>query len=224
MNRIFEGTNEINRLLIPGMIFKRAVKGTMPLMAAVQQLDEELTDPRHLPPYASAFGFGPGAGKAVTLLPVGRLAAERRGAGMAKRQFIFAAKWAASLGTALEERQEVLAALADVAIEVYAMDSMLGRTLASGFAGDGPQPKAEADGGHKAELRDALCRFYCMESRERAFDRARTAVAAVVPPEELDAQLDQLARLHKYTPVNSAEAREGIVPSLLEAAGYPLSY
>src|SRR5712675_3722894 len=86
VNRIIEGTNEINRLLIPGMIFKRAVKGAMPLMAAVQQLDEELTDPRHFPPYASAFGSGPGAGKAVTLLPVGRLAAERRGAEMAKRQ------------------------------------------------------------------------------------------------------------------------------------------
>src|SRR5499433_4046778 len=47
VNRIFEGTNEINRLLIPGMIFKRAVKGAVPLMAAVQQLDEEMTDPRH---------------------------------------------------------------------------------------------------------------------------------------------------------------------------------
>src|SRR5438093_1266582 len=98
-----------------------------------------------------AFGSGPGVGKAVTLLPVGRLAAERRGAEMAKRQFIFAAKWAASVGTALEERQEVLAALADVAIEVYAMDSVLGRTLATE-----QQP----------QLRDALCRFYCMESRE----------------------------------------------------------
>jgi alkylation response protein AidB-like acyl-CoA dehydrogenase len=192
VNRIFEGTNEINRLLIPGMIFKRAVKGAMPLMAAVQQLDEELTDPRHFP------------------APVGRLAAERRGAEMAKRQFVFAAKWAASLGSALEERQEVLAALADVAIEVYAMDSILGRTLAAGS--DCP------------ELRDALCRFYCMESRERAVSRARTALCAVVPPEELDSQLEQLSRLHKYTPVNSAEAREGIVPSLLEAGGYPLLY
>jgi alkylation response protein AidB-like acyl-CoA dehydrogenase len=191
VNRIFEGTNEINRLLIPGMIFKRAVKGAMPLMAAVQQLEEDLTDPRHFP------------------APVGRLAAERRGAEMAKRQFIFAAKWAASLGPALEERQEILAALADVAVEVYAMDSILGRTLATD---------------RQPDLRDALCRFYCMESRERAYDRARTALAAAVPAEEIEAQLEQLARLHKYTPVNSAEAREAIVPALLESGGYPLSY
>jgi alkylation response protein AidB-like acyl-CoA dehydrogenase len=191
VNRIFEGTNEINRLLIPGMIFKRAMKGEMPLMQAVSALDEEMADPRHFPS------------------PMGRLAAERRGAEMAKRQFIFAAKWAASLGPALEQRQEVLAALADSAIEVFAMDSILGRTLA-------------APG--EAELRDALCRFFCMESRERAYDRARTALCAAVPAEEIEAQLEQLARLHKYTPVNSAEVRERIVPALLEAQGYPLAY
>src|SRR5256885_10746442 len=148
------------------MIFKRAMKGEMPLMEAVVRLEEELSDPRHFP------------------APVGRLAAERRGAEMAKRQFLFAAKWAASLGPALEQRQEVLAALADCAIEVYAMDSILGRTLAT------------AD---RTDLRDALCRFFCAESREKAFDRARTALCAVVPPEELDAQLEQLTRLHKYT-------------------------
>jgi alkylation response protein AidB-like acyl-CoA dehydrogenase len=191
VNRIFEGTNEINRLLIPGMVFKRAVKGAMPLMAAVQQLEEEMTDPRHFP------------------APMGRLAGERRGAEMTKRQFVFAAKWAASLGTALEERQEVLAALADVAIEAYAMDSILGRTLATD---------------REPQLRDALCRFYCMEARERAYDRARTAVAAVVPAEQVENELEQLARLHKYTAVNSAEVREAIVPALLDAGGYPFSY
>ena len=191
VNRIFEGTNEINRLLIPGMIFKRAMKGAMPLMEAVVRLEEELGDPRHFP------------------APLGRLAAERRGAEMAKRQFLFAAKWAATLGPGLEQRQEVLAALADAAIEVYAMDSILGRTLATT---------------DRPALRDALCRFFCAESRERAFDRARTALCAVVAPEEIDGQLEQLSRLHRYTPVNVAEVREAIVPAVLEAGGYPLAY
>jgi hypothetical protein len=103
----------------------------------------------------------------------------------------------------------VLAALADCAIEVYAMDSVLGRTLA---AQDRP------------ELRDALCRFFCMESRERAYDRARTALCAAVAADDVEAQLAQLASLHKYTPVNSAEVREQIVPALVEAQAYPLAY
>ena len=191
VNRIFEGTNEINRLLIPGMIFKRAMKGEMPLLQAVQRVDEELADQARFSP------------------PVGRLAAERRDAEMAKRQFLFAAKWAATLGPSLEERQEVLAALADVAIEAYAMDSVLGRTLAAS---------------DDTALRDALCKLFCAESRERAFARARSALCDLVPPGEIDAQLQQLARLHKFTAVNTAEVREAIVPALLDAAGYPLAY
>jgi len=191
VNRIFEGTNEINRLLIPGMIFKRAMRGQMPLMEAVSRLDEELADPKFFP------------------APMGRLAAERRGAEMAKREFIFAARWAATLGPALEQRQEVLAALADCAIEVYAMDSILGRTLATD---------------DRPELRDALCRFFCAESRERAIDRARTALCAVLPAGEVEAQLEQLSRLHRYTPVNIMEAREGIVPSVLDTGGYPIAW
>src|SRR3954454_13623971 len=169
VNRIFEGTNEINRLLIPGMIFKRAMKGEMPLLQAVQRVDEELADQAQFSPvsYAAAFGLRPSPAEPAP--PIGRLAAERRGAEMAKRQFLFAAKWAATLGPSLEERQEVLAALADVAIEAYAMDSVLGRTLAA--SGD-------------TALRDALCKFFCAESRERAFARARSALCDLVPPEE----------------------------------------
>ena len=193
VNRIFEGTNEINRMLIPGVIFKRVMKGELPLLQAAQDIDAEIADPRLIPE------------------PVGRLATERHGLELAKRQFVFAARAAAMLGPELEQRQEALAALADVAIEVYAMDSALGRTLAA------PQDA-------KAPLREALCRFYCMESRERAFDRARTALCAVAPAEALEGMLDQLARLHRYTPVNPAEAREAVVPAILEAGGYPLQY
>jgi len=98
---------------------------------------------------------------------------------------------------------------ADIAIEVYAMDSILGRTLVTD---------------DRVELRDALCRYFCMESRERVFQRARTALCAVVPSEEVEAQLEQLGSLHRYTPVNSAEVREGIVPAVLDSGGYPLAY
>jgi alkylation response protein AidB-like acyl-CoA dehydrogenase len=189
VNRIFEGTNEINRLLIPGMVFKRAMKGEMPLFDAIEKLQE--MDPRHFP------------------APVGRLAKERRGAEMAKRQFLFAAKWASTLGPALEDRQEVLAALADCAIEVFAMDSILGRTLATE---------------DNVSLRTALCRSYCMESRERAFTRARDALCAVVPADDVGEAIAQLGKLHDYIPVNGAEVREQIVPLLLESGKYPLVY
>src|SRR5207248_10577156 len=70
----------------------------------------------------------------------------------------------------------------------------------------------------------ALCKLFCAESRERAFARARSALCDLVPPGEIDAQLQQLARLHKFTAVNTAEVRQEIVPAILEAARYPLAY
>ena len=194
VNRIFEGTNEINRMLIPGTFFKRAMKGELPLLDATNDIDAEIENPQLLPS------------------PVGRLAAERRGAEMTKRQFLFVARAAAMLGPAIEQRQEVLAALADVAIEAFAMDSILGRTLAL--------PPDE----QHASLRDSLCRFFCMESRERAITRARTAVSSLFDDAEVVEQLARLEKLHRYTPVNVAEAREPIVQAVLERGGYPLSY
>src|SRR5437868_14256399 len=98
VNRIFEGTNEINRLLIPGMILKGAMKGEMPLMEAVTRLEQELADPRHFP------------------APMGRLAPERRGAEMDKQQYVLPANGASRLWPALEHRHESLAALAGDAI------------------------------------------------------------------------------------------------------------
>ena len=194
VNRIFEGTNEINRMLIPGTFFKRAMKGELPLIDAANDIDAEIENPALLPS------------------PVGRLAAERRGAEMAKRQFLFVARAAAMLGPELESRQEVLASLADVAIEAYAMDSILGRTLA--LPADEPT----------ANLRDALCKFFCMESRERAINKARTAISSLFSEAEVGEQLAKLEKLHRYTPTNSAESREPIVAALIERGGYPLPY
>ena len=194
VNRIFEGTNEVNRLLVPGTFFKRAMKGDLPLLQAASDLDAELDDPALLP------------------APTGRLAAERRGAELCKRQLLFVARAAAVLGPELEQRQEVMAALADLATEAYAMDSILGRTLAI-------EPSDKS-----ASLREALCRSFCMESRERSATRARFALCALFPEDALGEQLARLALLTPFAPVNGAEVREVIVAAVLEAGGYPLAY
>ncbi|MBS2022299.1 MAG: acyl-CoA dehydrogenase, partial [Deltaproteobacteria bacterium] len=194
VNRIFEGTNEINRLLIPGTFFKRAMKGEIPLLQACEMIDGELADPRLFPE------------------PVGRLAAERKGAEQAKRQFLFAARAAAMLGPEIEQRQEILGALADCAIEAYAMDSILGRTLAV----DAQDPSAP--------LRDALCVFFCNESRQKAFDRARAAICQVLPQGEAGEMLAQLEKLHTFVPVNTTGLRETIVGAVIEKGGYPIAY
>jgi hypothetical protein len=73
-------------------------------------------------------------------------------------------------------------------------------------------------------LRDALCRLYCMDARERAFARARAAICAVASGDDVGHAVAQLGKLHDFVPVNSAEVREQIVPALLDSGRYPLAY
>ncbi len=116
VNRIFEGTNEINRLLIPGMLAKRAVKGDLPLIPAAKRLMDEVMAPPPLEPGSAA-----------------RLDAERRAvAGMKKVGLMV-------LGTAMDtyreklgDEQEVLLATADVLIDTYAAESAVLRALQEG--------------------------------------------------------------------------------------------
>jgi alkylation response protein AidB-like acyl-CoA dehydrogenase len=115
VNRIFEGTNEINRLLIPGMLAKRAVKGTLPIIAAARALQDELLSPSFETP-----GDGPldGARKAVT--------------GMKKAALMVLGTAMQTYGHDLAEQQEVLTRCADVIMDVYASESVLLRAEADG--------------------------------------------------------------------------------------------
>lgn len=194
VNRIFEGTNEINRLLIPGMLFKRALKGELPLLEAGAQLDRELADPSLLP------------------RPQGPLAQEVLQTELAKRQMLFAARAAAMrFGPEVETHQELLSALADVACLVFAMDSMLARTL--------QQPGASQD-----PLRVAMVRWVVNEARDEAYRRAREVIAGSVEGDELEQAIAQLGKLYRYVPYNLETLREDIVPAVLDAGGYPLTY
>jgi len=115
VNRIFEGTNEINRLLIPGMLAKRAVKGTLPIIAAAKALQDELLSPSIDTP-----GDGPldAARKAV--------------GGMKKAALMVLGTAMQTYGNRLPDEQEVLTRCADVIIDVYASESVLLRATAAG--------------------------------------------------------------------------------------------
>jgi len=115
VNRIFEGTNEINRLLIPGMLARRAIKGTLPIISAAKRLQEELLMPSPEPP-----GDGPLDG------------ARRSVAGMKKVGLMLLGTAMQAYGAKLSDEQEVLMRIADVLIGVYAAESALLRALSAG--------------------------------------------------------------------------------------------
>ncbi len=123
VNRIFEGTNEINRMLIPGTMLKRATKGQFPLLDLARTVSEA-ADRGELPE------AGPG--------PFGR---EERIAELNKSLMAYATRVAVeAFGPELTEHQDVLGALADVCMEAYAVDSAVARAR----RGAGQNPVAEA--------------------------------------------------------------------------------
>lgn len=115
VQRIFEGTNEINRLLIPEMLFRRALKGELPLMEAAGRLQEELLEPDFDDPE------GPWAREEAQVANLKKLALMI--AGLAVQKF----------GTAIEEEQEVLLTIGDLLIDTYAAESGVARARKTGL-------------------------------------------------------------------------------------------
>ncbi len=158
VNRIFEGTNEINRLLVPGMLIKRALKSGLPLIAAAKTLQDELL----AAPGASAGSGGP-------VDPVKKAAIAVLGLAMQ------------TYGAKVEEQQEVLMAAADILIEAFIIESALLRAAqaaAEGHATAALQADAAAvllhDGGLRA---DAAARTAIQAMT--AGDTQRTMLAAL---------------------------------------------
>jgi alkylation response protein AidB-like acyl-CoA dehydrogenase len=191
VNRIFEGTNEINRLLVPGTLLKRAAKGAFPLFDLATRA-------------TTAAGAGvPPAGP-------GRMARARRAAELNKLLFGHAAGVAVqALGVAIGDHQEVLGALADVAMEAFAVDSAVARALQAK-----PDPVAEA-----------CVSLYAEEAHQRAAQRARAAVlAAVKDPVQARAALALLKKLVDEEPGDVVAWREAIAGPTVELGRYPLAW
>ena len=194
VNRIFEGTNEINRLLIPGMLMKKAVKGELPLMAAAKALQDEIMSPSLSVPEDSD----------------GVLSAETRACAAFKKVVLMVAGTAMQrYGTKIEHEQEVLSYLADILIDTYAAESAVLR------ARDAAARKVR-----NAELQQHAASVTVNEAAGRIELAARSALAAMADGDTLRTQLAALRRLMKITPVNTVEMRRKLADATTAAGNY----
>jgi alkylation response protein AidB-like acyl-CoA dehydrogenase len=197
VNRIFEGTNEINRLLIPGMLARRALKGDLPLIPAAKKLMDEI-----MVPAAVAAGDGP-------------LDAERHAvAAMKKVSLMILGTAMQTYGQKLADEQEVLLAAADIIIEVFAAESALLRAAQA----SAPAPNER----HRVEgLHEAAARVYVNDAAVRVEASAKTALAAMADGDTLRTLLAALRRLLKVTPVNTVALRRQLADATVERRTYP---
>jgi alkylation response protein AidB-like acyl-CoA dehydrogenase len=199
VNRIFEGTNEINRLLIPGMLARRAAKGGLGIIPAAKRLQDELLTPSMPEPVGDA-----------------PLEAEQRAVATLKKVALMVVGTAMqTYGAKLQDEQEVLSLAADILIDVYAAESALLR------AGQVRLKLDTAGAGKGADLHEAAARVIVADAAARIETAARTALAAMTEGDNLRVLLAALRRLMKVPPVNTVALRRLVADAVAARSGYP---
>jgi alkylation response protein AidB-like acyl-CoA dehydrogenase len=195
INRIFEGTNEINRMLIVQMLMKRAMGGQLPLIPAAMKLADEIL-----------------AGPSFEESPEGVLAEEARIVANAKKMFLQAAGGAVQkFREKLADEQELVAALANVVMEVYAMESCLLRAQKAAAA------KGEAA---NKNVIDAA-RVFVSDAMERVEHEAKRAIAAVHEGDMLTTQIAVLKRFGKRPALDTIALRRSVAAAVQAQDRYP---
>ena len=194
VNRIFEGTNEINRMIITGWLLKRAMSGQLPLLPAIKRLmDEVLAGPSSADPLEGA------------------LAGERTIVANAKKLALFTAGAASQkYMQALADQQEIMGALADIIIQTYAMECCVLRA----------RKMVEQNGESASSLPVAFAQVCLSDGMQKIEAAARKVIAAVAEGDMLRTQLAILRRLGKYDPVDTIALRRKIAGRVQEAGKY----
>ncbi|MED1563248.1 acyl-CoA dehydrogenase family protein [Alkalihalobacillus alcalophilus] len=189
INRIFEGTNEINRLLIPGTILRKAMKGELPLLEKATELQKEL----------------------LMLMPkqIGSEPLEREEAIVenSKKLFLMIAGTAAQkYAEKLQDEQEMLANVADIVIEVFQMESAVART----------KKEIERVGEEKARKYILMTELYCHEALKKIDNLAKETISNVESGDTLRTMLSIVRKLTKADPINAIQTKREIAKFLIE--------
>ena len=193
VNRIFEGTNEINRLLIAGMLARRAAKGDLPIIAAARALQDELLGPLSI-------------GTSDDSL----LGDERRAVQAFKKIGLMVFGLAMqTYGHALNDEQEVLMLVADILIDVFSAESSILRAQAASELGVA-----------RASLHVEAARVFINDAALRIEASARQAVAAMAEGDTLKTLLAALRRLSKVAPINTVALRRRLADEAVARGGY----
>ncbi len=193
INRIFEGTNEINRMIIPGTLMKKAFKGEVALLQAAQGLQEEL------------MGIIEQSDESATL------GVEHHAVEMTRKIFLFVGGLAVQMyGQKLDREQEILSNLADISIALYAMETAVLRADKTAKSGRLVSSEIQAD----------YVRLFVAETFPEVERIAKDTLAAMQDSDTLKTSLTVLRKLTRSVPANTVELKRRIAGRIIEAEQY----